>query len=346
MKRIGNLWEQIISVENLELADKKARKGKNSSYGVRQHDKHRKENILALHEALKNKTFTTSPYTNFTVYEPKERLIYRLPYYPDRIVHHAVMNVLEPIFLRTFTHNTYSCIKGRGINGCMRQVDRIIRKYQGRRLYCLKIDIRKFYPSIDHEIMKQIVRKKIKDKDLLWLLDDIIDSAPGLPIGNYLSQYLANLYFAYFMHYMNEQYRTEDGQRIDVVEYADDICFFSDDKEALHECFAFIRKYIEERLNLKVKDNWQIFPIAESKQDKYGRALDYVGFQFFHGGQKLIRKSIKKRFCRACAKLNRHPPSEAEYKQKVAGWLGWAKYSNSRNLLKTIINKDYYESIL
>lgn len=129
MKRIGNLYKTIISVENLREADRKARKGKTHTYGVRVHDKNREANILALHEALLTKTFKTSPYDVFTIFEPKERLIFRLPYYPDRIVHHAIMNVLEPIWVRTFTHNTFSCVKGRGIEGCARHIDKIIEKY-------------------------------------------------------------------------------------------------------------------------------------------------------------------------------------------------------------------------
>lgn len=231
MKRIAGLYEQIISVENLRLADEKARRGKTHTYGVMVHDRHREEDIQALHEALRTKTFRTSEYDVFTVYEPKERLIYRLPYYPDRIVHHAVMNVLEPIWTRLFTHNTFSCIKGRGIEGCARHVEKIIRKYKGRPLYCLKIDLKKFYPSINHRVLKRIVRRKIKDKDLLWLLDEIIDSAEGLPIGNYLSQYLANLILCYFMHEVNE------ALKLDCAEYADDIVFFSDSKEKLRKAF-------------------------------------------------------------------------------------------------------------
>ena len=97
MKRIGNLFERIIALDNLRLADEKARKGKVHSYGVMVHDKNREANLLTLHESLKNGTFKTSKYHIFTIYEPKERLIYRLPYYPDRILHHAIMNLLEPI---------------------------------------------------------------------------------------------------------------------------------------------------------------------------------------------------------------------------------------------------------
>jgi len=355
MKRIGGLYARIISVENLRLADEKARRGKQGSYGVKVHDRNREANILALHEALLTHTFKTSPYDVFTIYEPKEREIYRLSYYPDRIVHHAIMNVLEPIWVSVFTYNTYSCIKGRGIEGCARRVGQIIRRYEGKPLYCLKIDIKKYYPSIDHEVLKGIVRRKIKDKELLWLLDEIIDSAKGLPIGNYLSQFLANLMLAYFMHWVNERLpqevqaalRLKEKPHIDSTEYADDIIFISDSKEVLRAAFGLIRSFIEERLCLTVKKNWQIFPIADNKHTKGGRALDYVGYQFFRS-QKLIRKGIKRNFCRAVAKLNHRspPPDLKAYKRKIASWLGWAQHSNSRHLLKSIIKAEYYASIL
>jgi len=116
MKRINGLYEKIYCIENLKLADSIARKGKTKQPGVIEHDKNCEKNINKLHDILKNKTYKTSKYTTFKIFEPKERLIFRLPYYPDRIVHHAIMNVLEPIFVTTFTSDTYSCIKGRGIH--------------------------------------------------------------------------------------------------------------------------------------------------------------------------------------------------------------------------------------
>ena len=116
MKRNGNLYNRVISMDNLRLADEKARKGKFHTYGVQLHDRNKEANLLLLHEQLKNQTFKTSDYKVFKIYEPKERDIYQLPYYPDRIVHHAVMNVLEPIWVSVFTKDTYSCIKGKGIH--------------------------------------------------------------------------------------------------------------------------------------------------------------------------------------------------------------------------------------
>lgn len=372
MKRIGNLYDKIISLGNLRLADEKARRGKTNTYGVKVHDKNREANLLALHDALLTKTYRTSEYDVFTIYEPKERIIYRLPYFPDRIVHHAVMNILEPIWVSIFTHNTYSCIKGRGIEGCARQVGKIIKAFDGQPLYCLKIDIRKFYPSIRHDVIKQLIRRKIKDINLLWLLDEIIDSvsmdmngrpvkgydkahARGVPIGNYLSQYLANLCLCYFMHWANEEMPKliqkalclKDKPRIEVTEYADDIVFFAASKEVLHEALRLSRGKLECELGFKIKDNYQIFPVSDNRYDNHGRALDYVGYKFYRH-QKLIRKGIKHNFCRTVIRFNRRsPPMSAEaYKQGICSWLGWVKHSDSKHLVKTIIKKDYYESIL
>lgn len=330
MKRIGYLYEKIISMDNLRLADEKARKGKRNTYGVRVFDKNREENLLKLHEMLKNKTFRTSKYDVFTIHEPKERVIYRLPYFPDRIVHHAILNILEPIWRSVFTDNTYSCIKGRGIEGCARRVGEIIRRHPiDRPLYCLKIDIVKYYPSIDHEVMKKIIRKKIKDADVLNLLDEIIDSTDGLPIGNYSSQYLANLYLAYFMHWVNEVLKVES------TEYADDITFFAENKEVLHKVHKAIKCKLEGELKLKIKGNWQIFKIGMNRYDKSGRALDYVGYQFFRK-QKLMRKRTKQNLCREMKAARKKGIKEDALKMRISPWLGWTAHSDSRHLLEKI----------
>ena len=339
MKRIGNLYERIISIDNLRLADEKARRGKTRKYGVRIHDKNREANLLALHESLKNHSFKNSDYTTFTIHEPKERLIFRLPYYPDRILHHAVMNVLEPIWVSVFTKDTYSCIKGRGIHGAMHRVKQAMKERENAR-YCLKIDIRKFYPSIDHDVLKAIIRRKIKCRETLALLDEIIDSTDGVPIGNYLSQYFANLMLAYFDHWIKEVKRVRYYFR-----YADDMVFLASTKEELHILLADIKKYLA-ALKLTLKGNEQIFPIAENRADKHGRGLDFVGFVFYHR-QTLIRKSIKRNFCRAAVRLNRRANMPAKaYKQAICSWLGWAKYSNAKNLLKTIIKPQFYETCI
>jgi retron-type reverse transcriptase len=327
MKRIGNLYDKIISIENLQLADEKARKGKLKSYGVIRHDKNREQNIFRLHEMLKNGIFKTSEYDIFTIYEPKERKIYRLPYFPDRIVHHAIMNILEPVWVSVFTTDTYSCIKDRGIHAAAKKLKKALKDNPNDTKYCLKIDIKKFYPSINHNILKHIIRQKIKDKNLLSLLDEIIDSAEGLPIGNYLSQYLANLYLAYFDHWLKENKAVKFYFR-----YADDIVILHRDKLYLHELFKEMQTYLSDNLKLQIKSNWQVFPVAS-------RGIDFIGYVFYHTHTRL-RKGIKQRFCRRLAWINkRNALTEAELKQNICSWWGWAKHCDSRNLInKTFKN--------
>src|SRR5690348_15646736 len=166
MKRIGNLYDTITSLKNLREADAKAQKGKANQYGVILHNQNQEGNILLLQDILQNKNYRTSTYDVFTIYEPKERIVYRLPFFPDRITHHAIMNVLEPIFVGTFTNDTYSCIKGRGIHKVQRRLERELQDVENTR-YCLKFDIKKFYPSIDHHVLKTLLRRKFKDTDLL-----------------------------------------------------------------------------------------------------------------------------------------------------------------------------------
>lgn len=318
MKRFGNLYEKIISIDNLQLADEKARKGKLKTIGVTEHDKHREENLKRLHDQLKNGTFHTSQYKIFTIHEPKERIIYKLPYFPDRILHHAVMNIMEPIWMSTFTSDTFSCIKKRGISAIRTKLKRALSDKQNTK-YCLKIDIRKYYPTIDHDTLKVIIRTKIKCNRTLAILDEIIESAPGIPIGNYLSQYFANLYLTYFDHWIKETMQVKYYFR-----YADDMIFLSDNKQFLHSLLSEIIKYLKD-LKLQLKSNYQIFPV-----DK--RGIDFVGFIFFHN-HIFMRKGIKQNLCRAVRKCT---VKGVKRKIRLAGWLGWVKYSNSINLTKSL----------
>ena len=285
-------------------------------YGVKVHIKNRQQNILQLHHLLTAQKFVTSPYKTFTIYEPKERVIFSLPYFPDRIVHHAAMVFLEPIFTSVFTADTYSSIKGKGIHAAANAVKKALND-EANTIYCLKLDIKKFYPSIDHEILKTLLRRKIKDVQLLNLLDGIIDSAEGLPIGNYLSQYFANFYLTYFDHWIKEQKKV-----LYYFRYADDMVLLSSNKIDLHLLFQEITQYLGDNLKLTVKHNYQIFPVA-------ARGIDFVGYKFYHT-HSLLRKSIKQSFARKVAK-GIAPASLAAYN-------GWAAHCNSKHLLKKLLN--------
>ena len=319
-KRINNIYPRIYSEANIELADNKARKCKRTRYGVRKHDEYRELENLVLHIMLRDGTYKTSRYTTYKIYEPKERIIFRLPYYPDRITHHAIMNIMEPIWVKIFTRDTYSCIKGKGIHALLKKLRSDLNKDKQGTKYCLKMDIKKFYPSINHSILKQIIRKKLKDKCLLALLDEIIDSADGVPIGNYLSQFFANLYLAYFDHWVKEELKVKYYYR-----YADDIVLLSDSKQQLRNWLLAIKIYLRVVLDLRLKDNYQIFPVDS-------RGVDFVGYVCYHNYTKL-RKSIKKKMLRT---ISNDKQDKATLDRKLASYFGWLKYCNSKNLLKKI----------
>lgn len=320
MKRYNNLFDKIVSLDNLYEADKRARRQKSHRPEVMLFDKNKDKLLLDLQRKLINGEYETSEYYVFKIYEPKEREIFKLPYYPDRIVHHAIMNIMEPIWVSAFIKGTYSCIRKRGIHKALKDV-KFALKDEINTQYCLKLDIRKFYSSIDHDILKTIIRKKIKDKRLLSLLDEIIESAQGVPIGNYLSQFFANLYLTYLDHWIKEQKKVRYYFR-----YADDIVILGGDKQQLRDLFYNIQDYLNNKLKLNFKDNWQIFKVDS-------RGIDFVGYRVFHT-HTLLRKRIKKRFCKKINKLNKKQNLDKDtYKQKICSYIGWIKYCNGRNLL-------------
>lgn len=285
MKRYGNLYEQICSMDNLILAHHNAKKGKGWYKEVKMIDANPEYYLGLLQEMLINHTYHTSEYQTFIKKDSgKEREIFKLPYFPDRICQWAILQVIEPILLNHFTKDTYSAIPGRGIHLCLHRLENAMQHDVPGTQYCLKLDAKKFYPSINHDILKQKYRRLFKDDELLWLLDEIIDSTPGdtgIPIGNYLSQYSGNFYFAEFDHWIKEVKRVKYYFR-----YMDDIVILSSNKDELHQLRKEIDEYFKTKLKLKIKENWQVFPT-------FVRGVDFVGYRTFLN-YKLLRKSTCK----------------------------------------------------
>lgn len=255
MKRYGNIYEKIYNIENLRLAHKNAKKGKGWYKEVLMIDENPDYYLKLLQKQLIEKTYHTSKYESFIKKDgEKERVIYKLPYFPDRICQWAILQIIEPILIKNLTIDTYSAIPDRGIHFGLKRVQKnIIMNEKGCR-YCLKIDAKQYYPSIDHKILKEKYRKIFKDKDLLWLLDEIIDSTEenaGIPIGNYLSQYSGNFYLSSFDHWIKEEKYIKHYHR-----YMDDIVIFGKTKEDLRLLLKDIHLYFEEKLHLTIKDNW------------------------------------------------------------------------------------------
>ena len=297
MKRYGNLYTQICSLDNLREAHKNAKKGKGWYEEVKMVDSAPEFYLLQIQQMLVNHTFKTSSYEIFYKQEGnKNRKIYKLPYFPDRIVQWAVLQVIEPYLIKNLTDDTYSAIPQRGIHLALdRLTDAMWNDVPGCQ-YCLKIDARHYYQSIDHDILKSKYRRIFKDEELFWILDEFIDSIDtadlddllrletepeehkGLPIGNYHSQYGGNFYFSSFDHWLKEEKGVKHYFR-----YMDDIVIFGETKEELHALFKEIQGYFKSELKLTIKDNWQIFPT-------YIRGVDFLGYRIFLG-YILLRKS-------------------------------------------------------
>lgn len=358
IKRHGNLWNKITDIENLYLAERRAGKCKTARKPVVKVRKNLDTYLSTLQNSLVNNIYTNSNYKIYSIYEPKLRLIYTLPYYPDRIVHHAIMNILEPIWDKLFIGTSFACRKGKGQHKGLNRTLMYVRKYK----YCAKLDVSQFYVNIDHEILKKILRKKLKDLNLLKLLDLIIDGVPtrdtnieflsslnsrdanimkeklskyvkefgnsnaGVPIGDYLSQWFGNLYMNELDTYI--KYELKCGA---YVRYCDDFIIFSDNKEELHKFIKVIEEFLYCKLKLLLSKS-SVFPVT--------RGVDFLGYRMFPSGYILLRKRTAKRVKRRIKKLKcsiLKGTVEWEYaRSMLASTNGWLKWANTYNLKNSL----------
>lgn len=324
MKRLGHIWYKVISKENLRLALHNAARGKTSRSSVMRVLENEEYYIDKLHTMLATGTFTTSKYSIRTIYEPKQRDIYCLPFFPDRIVHHAIMNVLEESWDKSLIYDTYSCRKGKGQHRGSTRCMSFVHKYG----YVLKCDISKFYPSVDHEVLKKILRRKIKDIYLLKLLDDIIDSAnycgttpvgKNVPIGNLLSQWFGNLYLNELDRYIKNELKCKA-----YIRYCDDFVLFADDKQMLHQWRDKIRVFIETKLKLKFS-KCAIYPTTQG--------VDFLGYRHFNG-YLLLRKRTARKWRSFFNRLFL-PPTRKVVSQ-IASFLGIVQWANCFNFKRSL----------
>ena len=324
MKRHGDLWDKIVSKDNIYNAYRIARKKKSKQRNVKSFEKDLDKNIFKIQKLLINKSYEVSPYREKIIYEPKQRTIYMLPFSPDRIIQHALMNVLEPIWNNLFTFHSYACRKMKGIHAASRVTMNFVR----RNKYCLKLDISKFYPSINHEVLYNIVLRKIKDKNALWLIRKIIDSfhAPtNVPIGNYTSQWFGNLYLNELDMLLKHKYKVKN-----YIRYCDDSCLFSNSKEKLNILIQKITHFLQERLQLRLS-KCDLFPVI--------RGVDFLGYRHFPN-YILLRKSTAKRIKKKIAQLpillDKGIITPEYYRSYLASIKGWLKWGNTYNLKKAI----------
>jgi retron-type reverse transcriptase len=345
MKRLGRIWPEVVSFDNLLAAYRKARKGKQSVPAVTEFALNLEGELLTLQRELTDQVYRPGRYRLFTIYDRKKRQIAAAPF-RDRVVHHAILNVIEPPLDRRFIYDTYACRKARGVHKAVDRYQQWSRQYP----YVLKMDIEQYFPSIDHDILKIKLRHHLKDRYLLALLDQIIDKVPpaigrndclyfpgdrlltpierctGLPIGNLTSQFLANLYLDATDHFIKERLRVRAYLR-----YVDDLVILGRDKGRLHD----IRESIGERLAL---DRLRLHP---RKAHIYHTAhgIDLFGYHVFPHKRKLRNDNghaFRRRLSRLARLYHEGILNWEDIHPRVRSWIGHAVHGETSGLRDSI----------
>ena len=332
MKTYSGLYPQICEFDNIHAAYLKARRLKRYKQEVLRFSSKLEENLINIQNDLIWKTYHPSRYKYFTIYEPKQRLIAALPF-RDRVVHHALCTVIEPICELSMIHDSFACRRGQGVLSGVLRTTRFLRDAGRRwgRVYCLKADVTKFFPSINHEILKRILRRRIACPDTLSLIDTIIDSTETdrwLPIGSLTSQLWANVYLNELDHFVKETLRIRY-----YIRYMDDFVLLDADKVRLHNVLEEITAFLDDRLHLSLNGKTQIFQI-------YPRCVDFLGYRIWPN-YRLLRKANVKRARRRLKKLVRQIRAGEitweSFRPHLTSWLGHCRYADSFRIRNSVM---------
>lgn len=338
-KTFTNLWEEIIQFETLLLAWERTAKGRRRQRDVISFRANLEPNLIEIQESLIHKTYRTGPYRRFFVYEPKKRQIASLPL-KDRVVQHALVHVIEPIFEARFIDQSFACRHGKGAHKGADTVQCYIQsvKRTHGNVYVLKADISKYFPSVCHDVLRRIVAKKIQCRDTLWLINAILDSAAdgdalmprGIPIGNLTSQMFANVYLNELDHFVKHTLREPH-----YVRYMDDFVIVGHDKQQLHDQRKALEDYLWAELGLRTNSKTQVFPVGDG-----GQALDFLGYRIWPTHRALRKDSIHrmKRKLRRMQKLySLGEITLDDIEPVIVSWVGHAKHADTYNLRTKVL---------
>jgi retron-type reverse transcriptase len=342
------LFDQLCDWSNLLLAFGKAAKGKRGREPAAAFEYRLEDNLIALQRELRQKTYRPGAYDSFYIHDPKKRLISAAPF-RDRVVHHALCNVIEPIFEKRFIHDSYANRKGKGTHRAIARAQRFLRRFA----YVLPCDIRQFFPSIDHAVLTNILERHIKDADVMWLVDRIVQSGRGvlndvydmvyfpgddlfavnrprgLPIGNLTSQFWANCYLDGFDHFVKRELHCKG-----YVRYVDDMLFFSDSKNRLWQ----VRQAVIERLGrLRLTIHFQKSHPRPTRQ-----GVPFLGFVVYPHKRRLKpRRGIA--YCRKLrSQVAAYHDGELAADKLAASFAGWCNYAgqgDTDGLIRDVTNR-------
>lgn len=340
------MFAQLTSWENLLLAYRKASKGKRSKKDVAAFEYRLEENLLQIQSELQSGEYSPGKYHSFYIHEPKRRLISAAPF-RDRVVHHALCNLMEPIFETGFIDDCYANRIGKGTHRALDRAQQYSRKFR----YCLQCDIRQFFPSLDHEILMGQINRKLLDRDALWLVSRILESGigvlseqydmvyfpgddllaatrpRGLPIGNLTSQFWGNLYLNGFDHFVKRQLKCRGYLR-----YVDDFILFANEKKTLWGCKSQLEKRLAQ-LRLVIHPGAAPRPVEDG--------FTYLGFRIFPQERRLKRQKgiyFHRKLKGLAAQLKLGVITHGQLQQTLLGWVNHVRYGNTVGLRKAIFN--------
>ena len=333
---IMDLYNALCYYDNLFLAYKKARKHKTTKPYVIEFEKNLKENLLLLRSELLLHFYRPKPLVSFTIHDPKTRKISKSDF-RDRVVHHALCNIIEPIFEKSFIYDSYANRIGKGTLKALQRFDFFKRKASRNnkeKCYVLKADIQKYFENVEHEILLSIIKKGIADKKIIWLIRKILanssSQSKGMALGNLTSQFFANVYLNEFDWFVKTKLKAKY-----YIRYVDDFVIFETDKKKL--------EFYKEEINLFLKSKLKI----QLHQDKsnilsLGRTINFLGFRVFNYHKMLKKSNIRKMKKKLKLLMQEYKSHEINYDAVydfLEGWIAYAKNANTYNLRKNITDE-------
>lgn len=326
-----SLWQRTISFTNLYLAYRAAARGRHSRVSTASFEFNLEENLITLQEELSNKTYEPGQYTTFLIHDPKVRVISAAPF-RDRVVHHALINTIEPLYEPKFIFDSYANRLGKGTHKALDRCTQFLRKYK----YVLPLDIVQYFPSIDHQVLINNLQKSISDPDIIWLCKTIIEhggsinhnnSPLGLPIGNQTSQFWANVYLNPLDHFIKRELKCKG-----YIRYVDDMLLFSDNKQDLWAWLKEISLFLSE-LKLQVHQS-----SAQPRPTLIG--IPFLGFQVFQDHRRLKRQKVvhaRRKFKLMMSKFYEGELSSCKVREKTIAWVNHARYGDTWGLRKDVL---------
>lgn len=359
MKSYNHLFEQLITPENIKKAIWNSSVRKRDRADVKRVIENIDKYVAKIQDILINKTYTIQKHKAVQIYDgssKKSRLIIQPKYIYEQIIHHAVVQVLQPIFMKGMYEFSCGSIPDRGSHYGKRHIEKFIKRNNNSEIkYCLKLDIRHYYQNVDTNLIKRKFRKIIHDERMLYVLDLILDSNKaeyngnevdmGLPIGYYTSQWFANWFLQDLDHFIKEKLHT----RL-YVRYVDDIVLFGSNKKKLYKDFEEIRNFLES-LHLEVKGNYQVFKFDFTDKNgiRKGRPLDFMGFKFFRD-KTTLRRSIMLKCTRKARCMYKKECFTWFDCSQLLSYMGWFKHTDTYNVylkfIKPFVNIESCKRLL